>query len=476
MFTPSSNPHPRDRRTDRSARSSQAPPTPGAPEAPVKPAVLRRSTLRAMCAVWLGLVIYGTLGPLGYRGDERLAREWIVPRWLAPADGWRWFPPGYPVNYDRYNDIFTNVLVYVPVGIALALLVRRRGGARRLELLLAMSLAVSLSYATELLQQFMPARCCDRGDLLVNAGAALLGCLIAPHAQRAIRRGHAQAYERWLTHPWLVLAWATTGVTLMLMTLPWDFYWPSIEVDVRRELDVLDFRRFAMFGLLGFVIAMAMLERCGRWGAALRETIKRVFVYAVLFESAQIFVKSHACGLLDMGTALLGGLVGMGLAWWLAGGGAARGSVPRAARRALATMTLLALVLLALIAGLFGSGASSAQSDGQKLLWSPFQVQFLEPFDRVLVDTVESLLVYGSVTMLCLYLTGGRGRRVGLLLLVGMVGVMELGRVLKAGGTADATPLILAVAAWWAAVRCWDAFLPQRRHRRPVLSEADVVG
>ena len=67
MVTPPRNPHPRDRHTD------PVPPT-GKPavlfdgvEIGRKPPVLRRSTVKVACAIWLGLVIYGTLGPLGYR-------------------------------------------------------------------------------------------------------------------------------------------------------------------------------------------------------------------------------------------------------------------------------------------------------------------------------------------------------------------------------------------------------------------------
>lgn len=476
MFTPSSNPYPRDRRTDWSASANRLASTAGASKAPVKPAVLRRSTLRAMCIIWLGLVIYGTLGPLGYPGNEGFAGEWIVPRWLAPVEDWSWFPPGHVVNYDRYNDVFTNVLVYVPVGVALALLVRRRGGVRGLELLLAMSLAAGLSYTTELLQQYMPARCCDRGDLLVNSGAALLGCLIAPYAQRLIRLGHAYAYERWQTRPWLVLAWVMTGVTLVSMTLPWDLYWPSVELEFGRRLDPLDLRRFGTFVLLGFLIAMAMTEQYGRRGSAVGEAVQRIFVCGVLFESAQIFIKSHSCALLDMGTAFLGGLVGAGLAWWLVGTSLAGGGAPRAARRALATLALFGLILFGLTAELSGSDVSHAHLRGPELLWSPFQAQFLEPFDRALIAVAESLLLYGTIAMLCLYLTAGRGRRATLLLLLGMVGVAETGQILTSGAMADVTPLIMAVAAWLVAVRCWDAFQPRRGRRRPALSGADVAG
>jgi VanZ family protein len=458
MFTPARSPHPHDRHSD-------PVPPPVAHALPSdrldlerKPPVLRRSTLRVICGIWLVLVTYGTLGPLGCGEGS----------WLAPVESWHWIPPAHPMDHNACNDLFTNVLVYIPVGVALGLLVRRRGGAWGAELLLAMLLAITLSYVTELLQQFMPARCSDRGDLMVNAGAALLGCVLAPRAQRAVRRGHAYTYKHWRGHPWLVAAWAMTGVTLAMMTLRWDLCWPSLETEYTRSLDWLDFLRFATFGLLGFLIAMAMIERHGRQARALGEAVMRVFVCGVLLEAAQIFVKSHACALLDISSALLGGLAGVGTARWLAGRPSAKSGVPTAARRLVATSALLGLVLFGLIAGMSVGIVPGDQHNGTRMLWLPFQVQFGESFDRVVIRGAESLFLYASVTALCLHLTRGRGQHAALLLLVGMVGVSQTGRVAFLDRTADLTPLLLAVAAWLATVRAWKAFVPPARRTSDV--------
>lgn len=454
MFTPPSNPHPRDRHADLSALAGKLPTAPdrgvGA-DGLVKPAILRRSTIRFICIIWLALVAYGTLGPLGYGSGQ----------WIVPVENWSWIPPTYPISYNSYNDIFTNVLVYIPVGIALALLLRRRGGVRGLALFLAMFLAVTLSYVTELLQQYMPARCYDRGDLVVNSVAALLGCLVAPRAQNAIRRGHEYAYDHWRSHPWLLLAWVMTAVTLALMTLPWDFYKPSIELEYYRDFDLLDFRRFAAFLLLGFLIAMAMIERHGPRPHALSEALKRVFVCGVFFEAAQIFLRSHACGLLDISTAFFGGLVGLGVAQWLTGMSLTKDGMPTAMRRWLATVALFGLVLFGLVMGMSDANMPQKDTHDLEVHWCPFQVQFLESFDRVIISAAETLFLCATITMLCLYLTRGRGRGVALLLLLGMIGVVEMVQALSLGGQADITPLLLAFAAWLLTVRCWNAFVPR---------------
>ncbi len=146
-----------------------------------KPAVLRRSTLRWWCAACLLTIVYGTLGPIA--GGTR--------PWLASPAAWRWIPPLQPTDA---NDVLTNLAVYVPVGIASRLLVRRRGRAGRRDLLLAFGLSATLSYATEVMQQAIPARSSNLADVLVNALGALAGCLAAVPAQRAIRRVHALAF------------------------------------------------------------------------------------------------------------------------------------------------------------------------------------------------------------------------------------------------------------------------------------------
>jgi VanZ family protein len=438
---------PRDRHSDQ----------PAVIDGRIKPAVLRRSTIGVACAVWLALVIYGTLGSFGHGGGQ----------WLARVDTWHWIPPSHPISYNSYNDVFTNVLVYVPVGIALALLLRRRGGVRSFELVLAAFLAIALSYVTELLQQLMPARCSDWNDLVVNSSAALFGCFIAPRAQNAIRRGHELTLRSWRTRPWLVLAWLATGFTFLLMTIPWDLARPSIETQWDRDFDLLDFRRFATFVLLGFLITMATIERLGPRALAVGEAVKRVFVCAVLFEACQIVLKSHACGLLDISTALFGGMVGCGAARWLTGLGLVKGGIPSATRRTLASLVLLGLVVFALVAGVSRGSAPGFTSYGPNALWLPFRFQFLTPFDEVVTGAMEALLLYSSLTVLCLYVTQGRGGLVALLLLVGLVGLVETAQMNFLHQPADVTPLLLAVAAWAITIRCWRAFTPRAARPSP---------
>lgn len=163
-----------------------------------KPPVLSRRTLCGLCALCLVAVVYGTLGPLGVRGGQ----------WIASAATWRWVPAWQSSDW---NDLITNFMVYVPVGIAFRLLVRRRGQAGWVDLALGLVLSAALSYLTEVLQQFMPARSSSLTDVLVNSAGALVGCVCAVWVQDAFRHLHAlffvlvrASWSLWI--PFVVLA------------------------------------------------------------------------------------------------------------------------------------------------------------------------------------------------------------------------------------------------------------------------------
>lgn len=160
----------RDRRTDETTGGT-----------PAKPPVLRRRTLRWAAVAALTLIVWGTNGPLGTDGRA----------WLTPVDSWRWSPAWTPSGWD---DVATNFAVYLPVGFAFRLLLRRRGRAGWADFSLAVALSAALSYLTELAQQAMPARVSSLTDVAVNTAAAACGAFAAPVAQHGLRAVHAAAH------------------------------------------------------------------------------------------------------------------------------------------------------------------------------------------------------------------------------------------------------------------------------------------
>lgn len=109
--------------------------------------------------------------------------------------------------------------------------------------------------------------------------------------------------------------------------------------------------------------------------------------------------------------------------------------------------------------------------------WVPFQAQFGAPFPVMLGDVLEETARYAFLTLLCLFLTQGRGRAVSLLLLLGVVGSLEVFRALVLGRGADTTAPLLALLAWLLTTCVWKAICPRQTGptTRPALSDDGVA-
>jgi VanZ family protein len=136
------------------------------PDIPLAPDRRHRSSATRLALVYMALVLYAS---------------------LYPFSDWRW-PPGlalgdlvqlpWPPWTDRFDVVF-NLLGYAPLGALLLLAVRRSGGSIGLALASTLMLSASLSYATEVAQQFLPGRHPSLKDLALNAGGAAVGALLA---------------------------------------------------------------------------------------------------------------------------------------------------------------------------------------------------------------------------------------------------------------------------------------------------------
>lgn len=465
-------------------------PRPSHPITAARPALLSRGKLRWLCVASLAVIVYGTLGPLGLRGHA----------WLDFSRPW-----SFVLTWERsdWNDWVTNLLVYLPVGFALRLLVRRRGFAGMADFVVACIGAAALSYITEVLQQFMPARSSNLQDVLANSLAGMVGAALAPMLQLSARRVHAHTYEQWQSNPWSVASGLWILLTIGLMILPIKLAHPIIETSLDRGLDLDDVRRFSVFVVMGGLMTVARWRGVGDCLASLPPVIMRILGFAVGLELLQVFSSEHACGLLDMLVAAMGGLFGCGGALILIERGAfgapgkrpsgpppglvqraiylvvtafadiARivswiGSPGRGDQRSTVTRQLIGVSVIATSIFAFAAGISRHEPDaltahGPQVRLVPFQVHFMKPFPQALSMIVEDLVTYGMLAALCLYLTRGASRGVVLMLLVGIVGVTESYRAATGRGAADITSLLIAVVAWLVTTRAWDLLQPRRR-------------
>ncbi len=455
----------RDTTTDRGDRSGDRRTRAGGAD---KPPVLGRATQRALCLLCLTGITFGTLGPLGLGGRP----------WLAWPDAWQWVPAGQAGDL---NDLITNLAVYVPVGVAFRLLVRRRGTAGWPDLLLGVGLSVALSYLTELLQQLMPARSASRVDVLVNGSAAFAGCLLAVPAQCLIRRGHASIFVRLRTpaSALAVCSWLTAALAVVLMTMPWNLARPAAEWGFDRLWNTADLRRFAVFLAVGFFMTAAAVTRERARAAVVFGALVRVLLLAAALEATQAVLGAHVCSAAQAVVAWAGATTG-----WLAAqvllrrrgtiadekvtatAPAAESPLPTETLRRLAAAALVGTAVYAAAVGLWQIGPLTEIRTEPVVHWLPFREHFIAPFAAMAAGIVEQVTVYALLTLSCLYLTRGRGRAIALLLLLGLVSLIELCRAFLDHHGADPTAAMLAAFAWLVTTRIWMAVYPSQ-HGEP---------
>ena len=125
----------------------------------------------------IALIVYGSLYPFQFESTGR-----AVHPLLAVLQGW---PPGF--NRYVFRDIFLNIVIYVPVGVAAAGFFLRRHG-RSIAIAASVALPFALSLSMELLQAYEPRRDPSILDVLANTFGAALGVSAALLGETALRR------------------------------------------------------------------------------------------------------------------------------------------------------------------------------------------------------------------------------------------------------------------------------------------------
>ena len=139
-----------------------------------------RTRLRNFIALYALFLAVGSLHP--YQGWGALS-DWSVEFIWAP----------WP-KYVTRTDLATNLLVYTPLGYALALWFSTPGHRARGVFLGGLA-GLALSFVLESTQQLLPGRIASNLDLLVNGLGAWSGALLALHHGRWLRA--MSALSRW---------------------------------------------------------------------------------------------------------------------------------------------------------------------------------------------------------------------------------------------------------------------------------------
>lgn len=130
----------------------------------------QRSSAAPLALVYTALLLYASLYPFS---------GWRWPPGLAPAT-LLWLP--WPPWRDPF-DVWSNVLGYMPLGALLYLVQVRAGRPAWRAALLALAAGSALSYATEVVQQFVPGRVPSRVDWALNSGGVSAGVALAAGLQ-----------------------------------------------------------------------------------------------------------------------------------------------------------------------------------------------------------------------------------------------------------------------------------------------------
>lgn len=132
--------------------------------------------MRRFLLLAVAFIAYGSLYPFHFEFTEQAAHPLLTV--------WR----GWPLSWDRFivRDVVLNVVLYAPVGFALATLARRRH-SRAVSTAAAIAVVFALSTSMELLQVYVPGRDPSSLDVLTNTIGGAIGAAAAILSDRRIR-------------------------------------------------------------------------------------------------------------------------------------------------------------------------------------------------------------------------------------------------------------------------------------------------
>jgi VanZ family protein len=145
----------------------------------MSPARSRTLLPHALAVLYGFAIVFASLQPFS---------PWIDP----PADAPFWPYAPWP-RWTRF-DAIANLVTYIPFGLFVALLPRR--ATPRARTVLAFAAGLTLSFALETLQMFMPSRVASLADLAANAVGAALGGIAGGALVRAERMRRALSAAR----------------------------------------------------------------------------------------------------------------------------------------------------------------------------------------------------------------------------------------------------------------------------------------
>jgi VanZ family protein len=376
--------------------------------------------------IYIAMLIYGSLYPF---------------HWGAPSTPWMAFlSTPLPSHWDK-GDVVQNVLVYMPLGLAVALWWTRGHGRFWAGVLGATLAGTLLSVGVETVQQFLPGRVASVPDILTNMAGSLIGALFA-----AAFRGHTPAGTwllawrdaRFRSGPLANTALVALGLWVLSQTSPLV---PSLDIaQLRHGLGLLlrQLRDPAALDIAKLVVAACHITALGLLLAVLAlPRAAWLWAYALLLAFV-LLCKLLVAGRVLSLEVLCGAALALALLPWLS-------RLPQRASAVLGVLLItLATVLYELAPAQYWVGAS------HHFNWIPFlgQMQGLNGFENIL----ECL--WPCMAMACLARYAVPVYQQDVVAVFGGVAVgvglfsLEWMQLSIPGRSADITQVLLGCAGW----------------------------
>lgn len=421
----------------------------------------------AMIAVAL---LYGSWIPF----DLDLARLAVVTHHTIP-------PLGFPSS--DLDDLLVNLLVYVPLGAAIALRERGSSAGRRATLGRAALLGALVSFAAESVQTLSALRMASWIDVGMNTLGAMLGALTAPALFPLLSRGAVRLRQSFSSRPLMAMAVVMSLMWILISLAPFDFVPNTVELHDRflaaswrvagampsDALDVLTaLARFSPLMIACACLALARMTAGWTRVDAMFSAAKHAFLLGAVVEVIQVFVVSQTFELGGVPGACLVGTAGAGLTVISTRFGGQDWKV----RPLRLNRTFLPTLILLVVAGAVAAAAGMMSAGGSRILELPATPRFLPPFEAVWrLSTVHAIgelagmvAVQGVWALLLMALLGGRrSSRAPMLLMIATASVSLVSQVWRGVGLAgmDLTAPVVAMAIAAGLTRVYVSLRPQ---------------
>ncbi len=431
------------------------------------------SILWAMAAA--GAILYGSLIPFQFDWSVLLSGHGLLLNQLS------WVST-------TTEDVITNIVVYLPLGLALIWCGLARRANPIVRIAIATCVGTLLSVVAETLQVGLSARVTSLTDVVLNIFGTTLGAMFAVIFSATVLTSPQRLRDALASRPFATTAWVLTIGLMIYGLAPLNFVTNTAELHesfrqarwslvTPRSIDLADppFRALAheisgaaWFGLLAFVMSLGHRERQRSALSATISAIMHGMTVAILIELLQLFSRVHtfdiASLVLRSSMAVFGAWCAI-VAWKLTTltdlDQRVRDRIRFGALAVLATFEVVVILLFTLRPTLLSLNLGALEP----VAWIPFESLWHRPFSIAVAEALQTVATFGALSLTL----GIALRYVGFnspwalagSVVVVFAGVVELIGCFTLSHSGDATGPVLAVVAVILTKAAYESLFPQ---------------